>query len=100
MQDMVELVVQPAFQRQADYVPQGYKGWRGHTHRWTKATKSDTRIWRADYNYQHIRANKTNYASSFIVKTIPDEWNNLPKAIKSTSSVGAFNSRLAKFRKG
>ena len=62
------------------------------------ATKPDTRTRRADHNYQHIRANKTNFASSFIVKTIP-EWNNLPKEIKSASSVGAFKSRLARFNK-
>ena len=62
------------------------------------ATKPDTRTRRADYNYQHIRANKTNFANSFIVKTIP-EWNNLPKEIKSASSVGAFKSRLARFNK-
>ena len=42
------------------------------------AIKPDTRTRRADYNYQHIRANKSNYANSFIVKTIP-EWNNLVK---------------------
>ena len=50
------------------------------------ATKPDTRTQCADYNYQHIRANKTNFANSFIVKTIP-EWNNLQKEIKSASSV-------------
>ena len=62
------------------------------------ATKQDTRSRRAKYNYQHIRANKTTFANSFIVKTIP-EWNNLPKEKKSASSVGAFKSRLAKFKK-
>ena len=62
------------------------------------ASKTDTRTRRTDYNYQHIRANKTHFANSFIVKTIP-EWNNLPKEIKSASSVGAFKSRLAKLKK-
>ena len=62
------------------------------------ATKPDTRTRRADHNYQHIHANKINYASSFIVNTIP-EWNNLQKGIKSASSVSAFKSRLSNLKK-
>ena len=60
-------------------------------------TKPDTRTRCADYNYQHIRAKKSNFENSFIVKTIP-EWNGLPTEVKSADTVVAFKSRLANFK--
>ena len=45
--------------------------------------------------FRHLQPNKNCYRSSFIPRTIP-EWNSLPIALRSTTSIQLFESGLSR----